>query len=108
MVFLFEVPGPVRREVAVADHGAEFEDGFGAGQAPAGTGDVEAVFDQVPAGTFDDPGGDRPSLREGGRVVQPGLMVAQVADGLIEAAAARVTDRVGPFGEFGDGLVEVA
>ena len=49
LLFLGQVPGPVLVEVAVAGHGAEFEDGFGAVQAPAGTGDVEAVLDQVAA-----------------------------------------------------------
>ena len=33
---LLEVVGEVVVEVVVADEGAEFEDGFGAGQAPAG------------------------------------------------------------------------
>jgi predicted RecB family endonuclease len=37
-------PGGV--EVAVVDQGAEFGDGFGAVQSPAGTGDVESVADR--------------------------------------------------------------
>src|SRR5258705_9562789 len=41
-------------EVAVADQGSEFDDGLGSGQAPAGAGDVHAVFDQVSACAFDD------------------------------------------------------
>jgi len=40
-----EVEWPVFLEVAVADHGAEGEDGFGAVQAPSGPADVEAVGD---------------------------------------------------------------
>jgi len=39
-VFLGEVEGPVLVEVTVADQRAEGEDRFGAGQAPAGAGDV--------------------------------------------------------------------
>lgn len=42
-----EVVAPVLGEVVVVVEGAEFEDGFGAVQAPAGAGDVEAVADQV-------------------------------------------------------------
>ena len=42
---LLFVPGPVGVEVAVAAQGAKLQDGLGAGQAPAGPGDVEAVFD---------------------------------------------------------------
>lgn len=56
-VLLGELPGEVGVEVAVADQGPEFEHGFGAGQGPAGTCDVEAVFDQVAAGALDDAGG---------------------------------------------------
>src|SRR4029453_12782091 len=81
LLFLGQVPGPVPVEVAVADEGAEFEDGFGAGQAPAGAGDVHAVLDQVAAGAFDHPGGDRPSVGQGGRVVQVGLLGQQVRRG---------------------------
>ena len=40
-----EVEVPVLLEVAVADHGAEGEDGFGAVQAPSRAADVEAVGD---------------------------------------------------------------
>lgn len=39
--------GPVVLEVAVRDQRAELEDGFGAGEAPAGTCDVETVTDQM-------------------------------------------------------------
>ena len=39
-MFLGEVPGPVLVEVAVADEGAELEDGFGAVEAPAGASEV--------------------------------------------------------------------
>jgi hypothetical protein len=66
-----EVVAPVLFEVAVADHGAEGEDGFGAVQAPSGPSDVEAVGDEVPACSLDDAGRDGPAFREG-------LVVAQV------------------------------
>jgi hypothetical protein len=49
-VFLAQVELPVGGEVAVGPQGAQFEDGFGAVQAPPGAGDVEPVADQVPAG----------------------------------------------------------
>jgi hypothetical protein len=46
-VFALEVIGV---EVAVGPEGAELQDGFGDLDAPAGAGDVHAVFDQVAAG----------------------------------------------------------
>jgi hypothetical protein len=58
-----EVVAPVFLEVAVADHGAQGEDGFGAVQAPPCSADVEPVADQVAAGSLDHPGGDRPACR---------------------------------------------
>jgi hypothetical protein len=45
LVLAGEVEAPVLVEVAVADDGAEGEDGFGAVQAPSGAADVEAVGD---------------------------------------------------------------
>ena len=45
----------------MAQQGAKGEDGFGSGQAPAGTGHFESVFDQVPGGAFDGAGGDWPA-----------------------------------------------
>src|SRR5680860_1768283 len=62
LLFFGEVVVPVAVEVAVAVERAEFEDRFGAGQSPAGAGEVHPVFDEVPAGAFDDAGGDRPAL----------------------------------------------
>ena len=52
------VKGPVLVEVAAGAEGPETEDSFGAGQGPAGAGDVHAVLDEVAAGTLDDAGGD--------------------------------------------------
>jgi hypothetical protein len=45
LVFAGEVKAPVVVEVAVADEGAQGEDGFGSVKAPSGSGDVEAVAD---------------------------------------------------------------
>jgi len=50
LVFAGEVEAPVLLEVAVADHGAEGEDGFGAVQAPSRASDAETVGDQVRGG----------------------------------------------------------
>src|SRR5450631_327754 len=58
-VFLGEVEGPVLVEVAIGDQRAECQDRLGAGEAPAGAGDVHAVFDEVAAGAFDHAGRDR-------------------------------------------------
>jgi len=70
-------PRPRRRHnedigiIAVADDGAQGEDGFGGFQAPPCPGDVEPVADQVAAGFLDDPGRDGPARGQG-------LVVAQV------------------------------
>jgi hypothetical protein len=47
LVFAGEVESPVLLEVAVADGGAEGEDGFGAVQAPSGSANGEAVGDDL-------------------------------------------------------------
>ncbi len=86
-VFAAEVEAPVVVEVAVGDEGAEFEDGLGAVQAPSGACDVHSVLDDVPAGAFDDAGGDGPALGQGGGVVQVVLLVVQVAGALVGAVA---------------------
>lgn len=83
-VLLSEVEGPVGVEVAVGDQGSEFQYGFGAFQRPAGPGDVQTVFHEVAAGAFDDAGGDRPALGQGGVVAQPGPLVLQVGAGLLD------------------------
>src|SRR5664279_2770016 len=51
---------------------------FGSGDAPACSGDVHAVCDEVAAGAFNDPGRDRPAGGEGGGVVQVSGLVDQV------------------------------
>ena len=79
-----EVVAPVLLEVAVADHGAEGEDGFGAVQAPSGPADVEAVGDEMPACSLDDAGRNRPAFREGlvvAQVLVPGTQVADAGVG---------------------------
>src|SRR6266545_3524748 len=78
LLLLGEVVGPVVVEVAVAAQGTELEDRLGTGQAPAGAGEVHPILDQVPAGTLDDAGGDRPASLERGRVVQVGTLAGQV------------------------------
>jgi len=87
LVLAGEVEAPVGVEVAVADQGAELEDGFGSGQPSAGAGDVEAAADQVAAGPFDHSGRDRPAGREGAIVAQERRVAGQVADGRVRAAA---------------------
>src|SRR5216684_4195268 len=76
-----DVVGPVLIEVAVGADGAQPQDGLGAGQAPAGAGDAHPVLDEVPAGAFDDAGGDGPAVRQGAGVVQVGLLGGQVGQG---------------------------
>ena len=79
-VFAVEVVTPVGVEVAVADQGTEFQDGLGSGQAPAGAGDLQAVADQVAAGSFDDPGGDGPARGQRLVVAQELVLAGEIAD----------------------------
>jgi hypothetical protein len=82
-----KVVAPVVVEVAGGDEGAELEDGLGAFEAPSGAGYVHSVLDDVPAGSFYDPGGDGPALAQRGGVVQVAVLVVQVAGGFVGAAA---------------------
>jgi len=86
LVLAGEVEVPVAVEVAVGLECAEFEDGLGAGQAPAGAADVEAVADQMPACALDHPGGDRPAAGQRGVVVEELLFGLEVADAVVDPA----------------------
>src|SRR6202046_3607734 len=99
LVFAVAVVDPVFVEVAVGLEGAEFEDGFGCFGAPAGAGDVHAVFDQVAAGAFDDAGGDGPAVGQGCGVVQPGGLGVEVAGGLFRGLAVGRGEAGGVGGE---------
>src|ERR1700733_2437461 len=72
VVLAGDVPVPVGGQVAAGGDGAHPEHGLGAGQAPAGSGDSEAVADDMPACSLDDPGGDGPASGERGGVAQEG------------------------------------
>ena len=78
MVFLLLVVPPVLGEVPGGCDGPKGEDGLGGVQAPPGAGDIHSILDEVPAGPFDHPGGDRPASGQGGGVVQVGRLVGQV------------------------------
>ena len=63
------------------------EDGFGALESPAGSGDIEPVGYEVSAGAFDDAGGDGPAVGEGCGVVEVGGFVGEVGGGFVGAFA---------------------
>ena len=86
-VLAAEVEVPVVLEVAAGDQGAELEDGLGAFESPSRAGDVHSVLDDVPAGTLDDPGGDGPAFAQRRVVAEIGVLVVQVAGGLVGAGA---------------------
>ena len=81
------LPGEVERpglgEVAVADDGAEGQDGFGPGETPSTAGDVESGGDEVTFRSFDDPAGDRPAGLQSLVVVDVFDVVGQVAAGFV-------------------------
>src|SRR5580658_7967544 len=108
VVFVGGVAGPVGGQVAVGADGAEPEHGLGAGQAPAGAGDAHPVLDEVPAGSFDDSGGDGPAFGEGAGVVQVGFLGLQVGQGpgddLVVLAAGARRVRGGEVLDPGDDL----
>ena len=84
VVLAGDVPVPVGVEVAAGGDGAHPEHGLGAGQAPAGSGDAEAVADDVPAGALDDAGGDGPALGERRGVAEVRFLGLQVVNGLAD------------------------
>src|SRR5438034_764145 len=86
VVLAGEVEVPVAVEVTVGAHRAEFEDGLGALEAPAGAADVQAVADQVPTRSLDHPGGDRPAGGQRGVVAEELLLGLKVADARVDAA----------------------
>jgi hypothetical protein len=59
------VVGQVVVAVVVDDDGAELEDRLGTFGGPPRAGNSEPVFDNVPAGSLDEPGSDGPALGEG-------------------------------------------
>src|SRR5688572_630399 len=83
------VKGPVLVEVAAGTDSPKAEDGLGAGQAPAGAGDVHAVLDEVAAGTFDDAGGDGEAGGEVFVVAEVFLVVQQVVGAAVDGLALR-------------------
>src|SRR5271156_6603603 len=84
-VFPAEVEAPVGVEVAVGGQGAELEDGLGSFEAPSCARYVHSVLCQVPAGTLDYPGGDRPAFRQRRVITEVALLVVQVAGALVGA-----------------------
>src|ERR1700722_10573754 len=112
LVFLGDVPVPVGVKVAAGGDGAHPEHGLGAGQAPAGSGDSEAVADDMPARTLDDPGGDGPAAGERGGVAEEGFLGLQVVRGLADvllmlpAGSGGICG--GPGGDAGDDGAAVA
>src|SRR5262249_48109664 len=91
-MFVCKVVAPVLLEVMVADDGAHLEDGLGAVETPAGAGDVHAVLDQVPTGTLDDAGGNRPSALEGGGIVEVWPLAGQVGGALVDGRPGRLIE----------------
>jgi hypothetical protein len=110
LVLAGQVVAPVVVEVAVADDGAQGEDGLGALESPACSGDVEAVADQVAAGSFDDPGGDGPARGQGMVVAQALVLAGQVADARVGAGplGGGQAGGVGFGGDLGGGPCAVA
>src|SRR5512142_2016569 len=86
-VLAAEMEAPVLLELTVGDQGAEVHNRHGAFQSLSCARDVPCVVHDVPARPFRDPGGDRPSLRERGRVVQGRGLVSEVAGALVSAGA---------------------
>ncbi|MGP4089366.1 hypothetical protein [Streptomyces sp. KR55] len=116
-MFVSEMEAPIHVEVAVSDQRAEFEEGFGSGEAPAGAGDVEPVGDQVSAGPFDHSRRDRPAGGERTVVMEEGFLTGQVADADVGAVTPsrsqprdaglpvdRLGGQAGTSGEHGQGL----
>ena len=78
---------PVGVEIAGGDDGAQFQDGLGSFEPPSRACYVHSVLDDVPACSFNDPGGDGPALPERGGVSEVVLLVLKVAGAFVGAGA---------------------
>lgn len=78
-VFAGGVVAPAEAEVSFGQDGTQSQYGFRSVKPPTGAGDVEAVGDQVAAGTLDRAGGDRPASCEGSAVAELVEVAGQVA-----------------------------
>jgi hypothetical protein len=71
---------------------------IGSVEAPAGAGDVHAIFHEVATGAFDHAGRDRPAVLERGGVVEVGALVEEVGRAAVRVLAfLRVEVEVGRF-----------
>src|ERR1700678_1522829 len=86
-VLPLQVKAPVGVPIAAGSQGAELEDGFGLGEAPAGSRDAETVLNEVATGAFDDTGRDGQAFGKERSVVDARGVLAQVLDGLVERLA---------------------
>jgi len=100
-------PRPRRRHnedigiIAVAQDGAQGEDGFGAVEPPSCSCDTEPVADDVPACSLDDAGCDGPARGQGRVVAQVLVFAGQVADARVRAGPLG-GGQAGGFGFGGD------
>ena len=74
---------PVVVEVAARPQGAQAEHGFSPMQAPASACDIHPVFHEMPAGPFDDAGGDRQAGGQGLVILEKRLVMQQVVCTLV-------------------------
>src|SRR5487761_1417882 len=93
-------------EVAVDDNGADLENGLGPFGGPPCSCDSEPVFDDVAAGSLDEPGGDGPAFLEGLVVFHVLAVVLQVGDGPVDVGVVEVLPAgvgAGPARDGGEG-----
>ncbi len=74
-----EVVGPVVVEVSARSHRAQLEDGFGAIERPTSPSPIHSIFDEVPAGAFDDARGDRQTSCKHSLVFHQAAVVAKIS-----------------------------
>jgi hypothetical protein len=69
-ILLWFVERPVRIEIAIDVKRPELEDRFTSLQPPPGAGELQTIFDEGTARTFDHARGARVSLGQGVRIVE--------------------------------------
>jgi len=87
LVFLGLMKDPVLIKVVAGSQCAKTQDSLGASEAPAGTCNFHAVFDQVPTSTFDNSCGDGKPLGKVMIVLEVGCIAEQVVGAGIHAVS---------------------
>src|SRR5947209_5154508 len=87
LLVFFDMKGPVAIKVAAQIDGSELDDGLGHLLRPAHSRTLHAIFDEIFAGAFDWPAGDRPALGEVLVITHAGAIAVKVLGDRLQGLA---------------------